>query len=173
MKDEYADDSSEYVNYDSLAEVVKSEHLAFDSARNAIYDSLRNEYYSEKWYLMAAEQGLPEAQSALGGFYEFGHGRLPKGDRDAKYWFEKAALQNNAYAQSSLSNIYAFQFPGPVNLVRAHFWLRLYIENNPNFVERARVRLLDLQKSMTEEQLQEAQLLFEKEKDQILNQNQK
>lgn len=169
----FADDSVEYLIYDILRKDKNSENLAYDSARNAIYDSLRNEYYSEKWYLMAAEQGLVEAYRSLGELYFFGWGIKGQGNTEAMFWFEKAAKRNDSYAQYMLWESYTAPFPHSENLVRAYFWLKISIENNSEFVERSHVKLDDIEKRMTVEQLQEAKLLLKKEKDQILNQNKK
>ena len=169
----FADDSVEYFIYDILRKDKNSENLAYDSARNAIYDSLRNEYDAERWYLMAAEQGLAEAQCALGMHYSFGWGKKGLNIKEAFFWLEKAAMQNNSDAQIMLWQHYVAPLPDVGDLVRAYFWLKISIKNKTEFVERYRVELADVEKRMSDEQLQEAQLLLKKEKDQILNQNQK
>lgn len=168
----FADDSVEYLIYDILRKDKNSENLAYDSARKEIYDSLRNEYDAENWYLMAAEQGLAEAQSALGMHYCFGWGKKGLDIKEAFFWLEKAAMQNNSDAQIMLWQHYVVTSPDVENLVRAYFWLKLSIENNSEFVERSHVNLSDIEKRMTQVQLQEAKLLFEAEKDKILSHNQ-
>jgi len=159
---------------DSISQLYlksESDSIEFKSVKQAIYDSLLIYMDAEKWYLKAAEQNLAEAQSSLASLYFFGWG--DGGNKDAFYWFEKAAMQNDLYAQSMLLESYASPLPCLENLVRAHFWLKISIENNSKFLERYRVTLSDLEERMTAEQLQEAKLLLKKEKDQILNQNSK
>ncbi|MGH9552972.1 MAG: SAF domain-containing protein, partial [Terriglobales bacterium] len=58
------------------------------------------------------EQGNPDAQIELAGFYEFGD-TVPLDLPVAAEWFRKAANQGNAYAQNSLANYY-FQGLGGV-----------------------------------------------------------
>lgn len=159
---------------DSISQLYlksESDSIEFKSVERAILDSLMIDMDAKKWYLKAAEQNLAEAQSSLGSLYFFGWG--DGGNKDAFYWFEKAAMQNDLYAQSMLLESYASSFPHIENLVRAYFWLKISIENNSKFLERSHVKLDDIEKRMTDEQLQEAKLLLKKEKDQILNQNQK
>jgi TPR repeat protein len=52
-----------------------------------------------KWYRKAAEQGVAEAQFALGCSYEFGDG-VPANYEEATKWFRKAADQGDAAAES-------------------------------------------------------------------------
>lgn len=53
------------------------------------------------WYSKAAEQGNPEAQVALGYYYEFGIG-LAQDSNKAIFWYTKAAEQGDKYAQYRL-----------------------------------------------------------------------
>lgn len=56
------------------------------------------------WYQKAAEQGMPEAQLALGEQYLTGSGTDP--DRDvARHWFELAAQQGNETAKRRLEDL--------------------------------------------------------------------
>jgi len=65
-----------------------------------------------EWYEKAADQGLPEAQTALGDLYAAGHGVAP--DRDAaRVWFEKAAAQGFAAAAAKLAALTGVRAPRP------------------------------------------------------------
>ena len=172
-REEFINDSAEYVIYHGAQISTHSDKLAYDSVRSAVYQSLMIDMNSEKWYLMAAEQGLAEAQSSLGDLYYFGWANRENGKRDEIYWYEKAAMQNDITGQVMLWEYYIIPFGRFENLVRAHFWLSIYIENDFDFIYNPQDRLSELEKRMTEEQLQEAKLLLKKEKDQILNQSQK
>lgn len=136
------------------------------------YDSIRYKIDAEKWLLKAAHNGLPEAQTSLAWLYMRGFGK--HGDsQDANDWLEKAAKQKHMYAQFMLLESYAAPLLYLEDLVRAYFWLTISIENNSKFVGSSPYKLDEIEKRMTEEQLQEAKLLLKKEKDQILNQSQK
>jgi len=53
-----------------------------------------------------AERGSDGAQVLLAGMYLRGEGGVARDDRQAAEWFEKAALQGNAYAQMKLGDLY-------------------------------------------------------------------
>jgi len=53
-----------------------------------------------------AERGSDGAQVLLGGMYLRGDGGVPRDASLAAEWFEKAALQGNAYAQMKLGDLY-------------------------------------------------------------------
>ena len=175
------DGESEYVfekRYRSYRYGEKKEHdlqsATYGDQRDTVvsYDSVRYKAHAEKWLLKAAHNGLPEAQTSLAWLYMRGFGN--QGNyRDAIDWWERAAQQNYVPAQYELGTTYLVPNKSVENLVRSYFWLNIAIENNSEFVERAHVTLSYVEKRMTALQLQEAKLLLKKEKDQILNQNQK
>ncbi len=57
-----------------------------------------------RWYEKAAEQGMPEAQTALGDLHAVGVG-LPADPEAAASWYEKAASQGHEAAQAKLANL--------------------------------------------------------------------
>ena len=59
-----------------------------------------------KWYRLAADQGLAEAQHNLGVMYYNGHGVL-QDYATALEWYRKAADQGFAGAQINLGRMYA------------------------------------------------------------------
>jgi uncharacterized protein len=59
-----------------------------------------------KWYRMAAEQGLANAQLNLGVMYDYGQG-VPEDDAEAVKWYRMAAEQGLANAQFNLGYMYA------------------------------------------------------------------
>lgn len=71
----------------------KGLHLTKDEARAA------------QWFRKAAEQGLPEAQNALGAMYLHGRG-VPKDYTQALIWFVKAAEQGYPEAHLQLGAVY-------------------------------------------------------------------
>lgn len=175
------DGESEYVfekRYRSYRYGEKKEHdlqsATYGDQRDTVvsYDSVRYKAHAEKWLLKAAHNGLPEAQTSLAWLYIRGFGN--QGNyQDAIDWLEKAAQQNYVPAQYELGNNYLVPSKEIMNYVRAHFWFNIIIENNQEYVDRARYSLNSVTRNMTEEQIKEAKLLFEREKDKILNQNQK
>jgi TPR repeat protein len=70
-----------------------------------------------KWYLRAAEQGVPEAQIAVGDFYA--GGRVVAVDHDeARRRFEKAAGQSHEAAQPRLAALARLQEQQPAAEVK-------------------------------------------------------
>jgi hypothetical protein len=65
------------------------------------------EEYEEaaRWYRMAAEQGVSEAQNNLGVMYKDGQG-VDQDYAEAARWFRMAALQDNMLAQMNLGWMY-------------------------------------------------------------------
>lgn len=59
---------------------------------------------SAYWYRKAADQGLAEAQSSLGGRYYTGKG-VPQSYPQAAYWWSKAAAGGNHWAKSDLERL--------------------------------------------------------------------
>jgi hypothetical protein len=71
--------------------------LAYDSSTGAP----RSRDKAIKYYLMAAEQGLAEAQNSLGSIFQ-----AEKNYTEAKSWYERAAAQNHPMATNSLGYLY-------------------------------------------------------------------
>jgi uncharacterized protein len=59
-----------------------------------------------EWYQKAAEQGMPEAQTALGDAHASGSG-VPADTEAAIAWYEKAAAQGHPAAQTKLAALRA------------------------------------------------------------------
>ena len=75
-----------------------------------------------------AENGLAEAQFILGVCYDLGEG-VVKNDKQAVYWFEKAANQGHAGAQFSLGVCYEYGKGVVRNYQTAYFWYLLAAAN--------------------------------------------
>lgn len=71
--------------------------LAYDSGDGAPSSSDK----AKKYYRMAAEQGLAEAQNSLGSIYQ-----AEKNYAEAKTWYERAFAQNHPMATNSLGYLY-------------------------------------------------------------------
>lgn len=56
-----------------------------------------------KWYELAAEQGVAEAQDYLGMFYSGGVGGYPVSCEKSLFWYEKAALGGYRYSWGNLA----------------------------------------------------------------------
>ena len=100
-----------------------------------------------------AEQGLAEAQFALGEMYRVGQG-VPQNYQTAAKWYRLAAEQGDAQAQYNLGLMY-YKGQGVLkNYVYAHMWLNL--SASQGYEEVAEVRDL-LAKDMTPSQIERAQ----------------
>ena len=79
----------------------------------------QNDSEAVRWYRLAAERGLAEAQNNLGTMYRNGDG-VPENDVEAVKWFRLAAEQGLAEAQSNLGVMYDVGEGVPENDVRAY-----------------------------------------------------
>lgn len=79
------------------------------------------------WYLKAAEQGLPHAQTNLGVMYSAGRG-VPQDYQAAAKWFQEAADQGETSAQANLAGMYEKGEGVPRDYLMAHIWLDLAVE---------------------------------------------
>ena len=82
--------------------------------------------YSEaaKWYRLAADQGLAEAQIDLGRLYEDGHG-VPQDYTEAAKWYRLAAEQGQADAQFGLGVLYRDGTGVIQSYIDAHMWFNI------------------------------------------------
>ena len=88
---------------------------------------------SVKWIRKAAEQGIPQAQGALGWLYFCGEG-VPQNFSEAVKWYRKAAEQGDGWAQNALANYYwgvSFDFSEAVK------WYRKAAEQGEVFAQNA------------------------------------
>ena len=75
----------------------------------------------------AAEQGVADAQNALGVLYDDGSG-VAQDPAQAREWFRKAAEQGHAAAQNNLAFLYEIGRGGPLDYEAALKWYRLAAE---------------------------------------------
>jgi TPR repeat protein len=75
-------------------------------------------------YLISAEKGNPDAQYWVAEYYRDGRG-LPQSYTDSAKWYEKAALQNDMYAQDALSRYYAAGQGVEKDYQQAYYWATL------------------------------------------------
>jgi TPR repeat protein/S1-C subfamily serine protease len=88
---------------------------------HTVYPGPPDHTEAAKWFTMAAEQGLPQAQTVLGEIYENGDG-VPKDAGKAAKWYAKAAEQGVAEAQFDLGGMYVKDDGVPKNDKEALKW---------------------------------------------------
>jgi len=112
------------------------------------YGSLGCEVNSRRsiaWFSRAAEQGDPEAELALSGWYLTGaDGILQQSDTEAFLWGQKAAEKGNAKAEFALGYYFETGIGTPPNLVEAKRW---YLRAAEQGQKRAMARLAELKRS--------------------------
>lgn len=86
-----------------------------------IYDELTAYTEAAFWYRLAADQGVPEAQSAIGSKYREGSG-LPQDYAEALKWYRLAADQGDAEGQRRVGEAYAFGNGVAQDLSEAQKW---------------------------------------------------
>lgn len=93
-------------------------------------DFARDDTKAARWFKLAAEQGLPKAQTMLAAFYGQGRG-VEQNDVEARKWFLKAAKQGDGNAQRGLSNMYFRGKGGPKDFEKAYEWSEKAAETLP------------------------------------------
>ena len=108
-----------------------------------------------KWYRLAAEQGIADAQTNLGYMYEKGQGVL-QDYAEAVKWYRLAAEQGHAKAQTNLGLMYDNGNGVPQDSVVAHMWYNIGAANGNELGGTNRDRLA---KGMTQQAISKAQQL--------------
>lgn len=115
----------------------------------------RGDYAAELRLLRPlAEQGTPEAQTALGLMYDAGHG-VPQDYVEAVKWYRCAADRGFPDAQDALARMYFNGWGVPKDYVQAHMWANLAAASDK---EEAGLRD-NIAAEMTSAQITEAQRL--------------
>ncbi|MCB1783826.1 MAG: sel1 repeat family protein [Alphaproteobacteria bacterium] len=87
---------------------------------------------AQAWFLKAAESGetMPGLQFMIGLYYFDGHGNQKQDLMQARLWFEKAAKQGHADAQSFLGNFYYYGQAGlSVDYIKAGEYYEISAQN--------------------------------------------
>ena len=115
----------------------------------------KDEDEAAKWYRMAAEQGLTDAQVSLGQMYKDGQG-VPQDDIEAAKWYRMAAEQGDVWGQKFLGYMYAVGQGVPRDNVQAYAWFNIAVAQGDKGAEEARETIAE---SMTREERVRAQEL--------------
>ncbi len=91
------------------------------------YDQVFDFAEAAKWFRMAAEQGLPLAQSSLASMYYSGAG-VQHDCQEARKWFGLAAQQGDTHSQHNLATMYLLGECAPLDHIEAQRWFRLSAE---------------------------------------------
>jgi hypothetical protein len=91
------------------------------------YDNENNQVEAARWYRLAANQGVSEAQNNLGVMYKDGQG-VSQDYTEAARWFMKAARQDNILAQLNLGWLYHAGKGVHQDADSAHHWYLLAAE---------------------------------------------
>ena len=89
---------------------------------------LQDDKEAVKWFRMAAEQGITEAQLNLGYMYHKGEGVL-QDYKEAVKWYRMAAEQGDADAQFNLGKMYRNGEGVVQDFKRAHMWYNIARSN--------------------------------------------
>jgi hypothetical protein len=120
---------------------------------------------AEKWYRLAAEQGIADARFNLGVMYVEGRG-VPQDHAEAVKWYRLAAQQGHARAQSNLGIMYATGQGVLQDYVQAYMWSNLAASRFPASKTKGRDQAIGnrdiVASKMTPAQLAEAQRLARK-----------
>ena len=102
-----------------------------------------------KWYRLAAEQGLADAQVNLGVMYDNGEG-VPEDDAEAARWYRMAAEQGHSQAQLNVGIQYITGEGVAADPVQAYAWLDVAAAGGDPDAEGVRDSLAE---AMTAEQI--------------------
>jgi len=118
----------------------------------------KNSVEAAGWYRKAADQGLPDAQCELGNCYLEGDG-VPKDVPAGVKWTRLAAEQGFAHAQNTLGLCYSKGRGVPKDCLEAYKWFDLAAAKGGELGDDARVNLAMAERSLTPDQVAEAQRL--------------
>lgn len=90
-------------NGDSVTSGIDLKNVKFNFDIEKYLDEDNDEQEAVKWYRLAAEQGIAEAQYTLGKLYEDGD-VIPKNAQEAKKWYRLAAEQGDHFAAFKLEH---------------------------------------------------------------------
>jgi uncharacterized protein len=118
-----------------------------------------------KWYRLAAEQGLADAQFIFANMYHEGRG-VPQSYTESARWYRLAAEQGVVISQISLGLMYLLGQGVPQDYVRAHLWYNLAASMLPEAERDLRAMAVEgralAAEVMTPDQIAEAQRLAHK-----------
>ena len=103
----------------------------------------------------AAKSGHASAQYHLGFMYHHGRG-VQRSQTEALNWYRLAAEQGDVAAQYNLGKLYAHGLVVPRDLVTAHMWLELASRERTSVRPLATRDRRDLEKQMSEAEIEEA-----------------
>jgi hypothetical protein len=118
----------------------------------------QNAVQAVEWYRKAAAQGLPDAVGELGNCYLEGNG-VPTDIPEGVKWTRKAAEQGFAPAQNTLGLCYSKGRGVAKDYVEAYKWFNLAAAKGGELADDAKVNLAMAERSLTPEQIAEAQRL--------------
>ena len=119
----------------------------------------KDETEAVRWYQLAADQGLSQAQFNLGYAYDVGQG-VRQDHTQAFKWYRLAAAQGLVGAQFNLGLMYDTGKGVPQDDVQAYLWFTLAAErSNDEALERAIKHREAVDKRLTVEQRLESQFL--------------
>jgi TPR repeat protein len=104
-------------------------------------------------FYAAAEHGDAATQTSLGVYYYQGT-LFPQSYAKAMHWWLRAANQGYAEAQFDIGHMYWFAEGVPKDVIQAYMWATLAAKQN---YDRAIKSIPDIEKSMTPDQITEAQ----------------
>ena len=122
------------------------------------YHKMKDYDKAEKWYEMAAEQGLAKAQGKLGRMYANGEGVSQDYDKAAKWLWKAMQGKNEKSPQSMIGvglGVMYFEGKGvPQDYVETYAWFLLAKANG---VEEVSKMIFALEKLLTAEQIKKGQ----------------
>ena len=127
----------------------------------------KSETQALRHYRKAAEKDVPEAQFALGLFYQHGKAFLHKNPDEAISWYTKAAAQGSAAAAYNLGMMYAtgegvaVEYGSNPDYIKARAWFLVTLESmeTPEDKEKVNKILKELEGHMTAGQIDRSEKL--------------
>jgi TPR repeat protein len=149
---------------EAAAWLTKAAEQGLVSAQSALaylystgYGVAQDDLEAARWHRKAAENGSARDQYIIGTMYRFGTHGYEKDPERMWEWYRRAAEQGFDAAQMALGRLLAKDKSNPDNLIAAYHWFSLAILNGNAPAKRA---LAELSKSMSKEQIDQAQYLL-------------
>lgn len=122
-------------------------------------DVLINKAEAAKWWRLSADQGQPDAESALGDMYYKGD-FLIQDHKESFKWYLRSAMHGNSNSVIAVAKFYLLGEGGVTkNLKYAHAWLSIYTPSEEKFRDLQRKYLLLIESKLDANDIAEARII--------------
>jgi hypothetical protein len=120
---------------------------------------VRDKAEAAKWWRLSADQGQPDAESAIGDMYYKGD-FLAQDYEESFKWYLRSAMHGNSNAAMRVGTFYLSGQGGVTkNLKYAHAWLSIYTPSEEKFRDLQRKHLLLIESKLDANDIAQARII--------------